>query len=220
MKIIPGADIRTVNMRDLTSGVLHTKFWIVDKKHIYIGSANMDWRSLTQVLYTHTHTRITYRINESSFWFVGKRAGDSYLQLQLPGCRPGEDLWSLLVPGWQSVSPVTVAGQIHHPLQQGHAPPAATQQHAIQGLFVCKIFIILWFQPYEICYRCVFTVGSIHTNKNDHICFPFHSEFPSIPLCSWQDSGPPVHPQRHGGCPELHLHRCHELPAHDGVLTP
>uniref|UniRef100_A0A8C2AKJ2 5'-3' exonuclease PLD3 n=2 Tax=Cyprinus carpio TaxID=7962 RepID=A0A8C2AKJ2_CYPCA len=44
-----GADVRMVNMRELTSGVLHTKFWIVDKKHIYIGSANMDWRSLTQV---------------------------------------------------------------------------------------------------------------------------------------------------------------------------
>lgn len=44
-----GADIRTVNMIKLTTGVLHTKFWVVDKKHIYIGSANMDWRSLTQV---------------------------------------------------------------------------------------------------------------------------------------------------------------------------
>ncbi|KAI1893349.1 hypothetical protein AGOR_G00122800 [Albula goreensis] len=44
-----GADVRKVNMRELTSGVLHTKFWVVDKKHIYIGSANMDWRSLTQV---------------------------------------------------------------------------------------------------------------------------------------------------------------------------
>lgn len=44
-----GADVRMVNMRELTTGVLHTKFWIVDKKHIYIGSANMDWRSLTQV---------------------------------------------------------------------------------------------------------------------------------------------------------------------------
>ncbi|XP_010890255.2 5'-3' exonuclease PLD3 [Esox lucius] len=44
-----GANVRMVNMKDLTSGVLHTKFWIVDKKHIYIGSANMDWRSLTQV---------------------------------------------------------------------------------------------------------------------------------------------------------------------------
>ncbi|XP_056297727.1 5'-3' exonuclease PLD3 [Pseudoliparis swirei] len=44
-----GADIRAVNMRELTSGVLHTKFWVVDKTHIYIGSANMDWRALTQV---------------------------------------------------------------------------------------------------------------------------------------------------------------------------
>ncbi|KAI6215753.1 hypothetical protein M3Y94_00421600 [Aphelenchoides besseyi] len=31
------------------SGVLHTKFWIIDEKHIYVGSANMDWRSLTEV---------------------------------------------------------------------------------------------------------------------------------------------------------------------------
>ncbi|XP_053728282.1 5'-3' exonuclease PLD3 [Synchiropus splendidus] len=44
-----GAQIMTVNMKELTTGVLHTKFWVVDKKHIYIGSANMDWRSLTQV---------------------------------------------------------------------------------------------------------------------------------------------------------------------------
>ncbi|XP_061537477.1 5'-3' exonuclease PLD3 [Phycodurus eques] len=44
-----GAAIRLVKMRQLTTGVLHTKFWVVDNKHIYIGSANMDWRSLTQV---------------------------------------------------------------------------------------------------------------------------------------------------------------------------
>lgn len=44
-----GAEVREVNMKELTSGVLHTKFWVVDKKHVYIGSANMDWRSLTQV---------------------------------------------------------------------------------------------------------------------------------------------------------------------------
>ncbi|XP_050784509.1 5'-3' exonuclease PLD3 isoform X2 [Gopherus flavomarginatus] len=43
-----GAAVRKVNMRRLTDGVLHTKFWIVDKTHIYLGSANMDWRSLTQ----------------------------------------------------------------------------------------------------------------------------------------------------------------------------
>uniref|UniRef100_G3VES0 5'-3' exonuclease PLD3 n=1 Tax=Sarcophilus harrisii TaxID=9305 RepID=G3VES0_SARHA len=44
-----GAQVRMVDMQKLTHGVLHTKFWVVDQAHIYIGSANMDWRSLTQV---------------------------------------------------------------------------------------------------------------------------------------------------------------------------
>ncbi|CAG2112046.1 unnamed protein product [Medioppia subpectinata] len=44
------AQIREVNFnRLLGAGVLHTKFFIIDNKHLYIGSANMDWRSLTQV---------------------------------------------------------------------------------------------------------------------------------------------------------------------------
>lgn len=36
-------------MGRLTGGVLHSKFWVVDGQHVYVGSANMDWRSLTQV---------------------------------------------------------------------------------------------------------------------------------------------------------------------------
>uniref|UniRef100_A0A8C4XN15 5'-3' exonuclease PLD3 n=1 Tax=Falco tinnunculus TaxID=100819 RepID=A0A8C4XN15_FALTI len=44
-----GAMVRTIDMPRLTGGVLHTKFWLVDGTHLYIGSANMDWRSLTQV---------------------------------------------------------------------------------------------------------------------------------------------------------------------------
>lgn len=44
-----GAQVRQVPMRQLTGGVLHSKFWVVDGRHIYVGSANMDWRALTQV---------------------------------------------------------------------------------------------------------------------------------------------------------------------------
>ncbi|XP_025968291.1 5'-3' exonuclease PLD4 isoform X1 [Dromaius novaehollandiae] len=44
-----GAHVRKINFGHLTRGVMHSKFWIVDMKHIYIGSANMDWRSLSQV---------------------------------------------------------------------------------------------------------------------------------------------------------------------------
>ncbi|XP_076017701.1 5'-3' exonuclease PLD4 [Genypterus blacodes] len=44
-----GVQVRKVNFGRLTKGVLHSKFWIVDRKHVFIGSANMDWRALTQV---------------------------------------------------------------------------------------------------------------------------------------------------------------------------
>ncbi|CAH0552868.1 unnamed protein product [Brassicogethes aeneus] len=44
------ATVRSLNFPKLMGGgVLHTKFWIIDRQHAYIGSANMDWRSLTQV---------------------------------------------------------------------------------------------------------------------------------------------------------------------------
>uniref|UniRef100_A0A8D2BCF7 spleen exonuclease n=1 Tax=Sciurus vulgaris TaxID=55149 RepID=A0A8D2BCF7_SCIVU len=46
---VQGAQVRQVPMRHFTGGVLHSKFWVVDGQHIYLGSANMDWRSLTQV---------------------------------------------------------------------------------------------------------------------------------------------------------------------------
>ncbi|XP_061551937.1 5'-3' exonuclease PLD4 [Phycodurus eques] len=44
-----GVHVRKVNFGRLTNGVLHSKFWIVDGQHVFIGSANMDWRALTQV---------------------------------------------------------------------------------------------------------------------------------------------------------------------------
>jgi len=45
-----GAEVRNLNFtRLMGDGILHTKLWIVDGKHFYVGSANMDWRSLTQV---------------------------------------------------------------------------------------------------------------------------------------------------------------------------
>jgi hypothetical protein len=42
--------VRSLNFAALLGGgVLHTKLWLVDRTHVYVGSANMDWRSLTQV---------------------------------------------------------------------------------------------------------------------------------------------------------------------------
>ncbi|KAK0047603.1 phospholipase D3 [Biomphalaria pfeifferi] len=45
-----GADVRTLNINKLlNAGVMHTKMWVIDGKHVYIGSANLDWRSYTQI---------------------------------------------------------------------------------------------------------------------------------------------------------------------------
>ena len=44
------AEVRSLNVSELIgAGIMHTKMWVVDGKHFYVGSANMDWRSLTQV---------------------------------------------------------------------------------------------------------------------------------------------------------------------------
>ena len=44
------AEIRQLNFTKLMgAGVLHTKFIVIDSQHFYVGSANMDWRSLTHV---------------------------------------------------------------------------------------------------------------------------------------------------------------------------
>ncbi len=48
-----GAEVKGVDLQSITGGILHTKLWVVDKKHMYLGSANMDWRSLTQVRLNH-----------------------------------------------------------------------------------------------------------------------------------------------------------------------
>lgn len=44
------SEVRKVNFTRLVgAGILHTKFILVDQQHFYVGSANMDWRSLTHV---------------------------------------------------------------------------------------------------------------------------------------------------------------------------
>nr|ANY30958.1 PLD-Ls protein [Loxosceles similis] len=50
LEVKGAAKVRNLDFKKmLGSGVLHTKMFLIDKKHFYIGSANMDWRSLTQV---------------------------------------------------------------------------------------------------------------------------------------------------------------------------
>lgn len=58
-----GAHVKKIDFGHLAGGVLHSKFWIVDMKHIYIGSANMDWRSLSQVSSAAAYSKIWEKIH-------------------------------------------------------------------------------------------------------------------------------------------------------------
>lgn len=50
LETIGAAVVRNLDFNRLVgAGILHTKLWVVDGKHFFVGSANMDWRSLTQV---------------------------------------------------------------------------------------------------------------------------------------------------------------------------
>ncbi|HLV33940.1 MAG TPA: phospholipase D-like domain-containing protein [Spirillospora sp.] len=43
-------EIRQIDMTDwYQAGIMHHKLWVFDRTSFYLGSANMDWRSLTQV---------------------------------------------------------------------------------------------------------------------------------------------------------------------------
>ncbi|XP_051008263.1 5'-3' exonuclease PLD4 [Acomys russatus] len=72
-----GAQIRHVPMRRFTGGVLHSKFWVVDGQHVYVGSANMDWRSLSQVkelgaiIYNCSHLAQDLEKTFQTYWVLG-----------------------------------------------------------------------------------------------------------------------------------------------------
>lgn len=44
-----GVLVRTFDVRRLTGGVLHAKYFVVDAREAYLGSQNFDWRSLTHI---------------------------------------------------------------------------------------------------------------------------------------------------------------------------
>lgn len=69
------AVVRFLNMTALTRGRLHSSFWIVDRKHIYIGSADMDWRSLSKVTTNISNMNAQSKIRTEDKWASAVRRG-------------------------------------------------------------------------------------------------------------------------------------------------
>ena len=45
----PNIDVHVYHLNEITGGVLHAKYFIVDNKEIFIGSQNFDWRALEHI---------------------------------------------------------------------------------------------------------------------------------------------------------------------------
>ncbi|KAF5298271.1 hypothetical protein FQR65_LT09782 [Abscondita terminalis] len=78
------AEVRNNNFPQLlgSNGVLHTKLWIIDRTHFYLGSANMDWRSLTQVKEMGIVVRNCSSLSEDI-----AKIFDVYWMIGLPGAK-------------------------------------------------------------------------------------------------------------------------------------
>lgn len=103
-----------MNFGRLMKGVLHSKFWIVDRKHVFIGSANMDWRALTQVTPNICNSRClflklkTLPDNFNNLLLpAGEGTGSSYLQLFQSSKGPAEGFQVLLGDGTNQQLPAT-----------------------------------------------------------------------------------------------------------------
>nr|XP_023653282.1 uncharacterized protein LOC111836360 isoform X1 [Paramormyrops kingsleyae] len=76
-----GAEVHAVDLHSATGGIVHTKLWAVDGKHLYVGSANMDWRSLTQVKELAAVVQNCSCLAEDAsrlfgvYWYIGAHGG-------------------------------------------------------------------------------------------------------------------------------------------------
>lgn len=83
------------------SGIVHAKVWISDSRDVYIGSANNDWKSLTQVLqFCNTKSCSMINDNLDECWLIELVLGERSWGLSCwlsKNCREGGDLLQQLV---------------------------------------------------------------------------------------------------------------------------
>uniref|UniRef100_A0A8C0JGA4 Phospholipase D family member 5 n=1 Tax=Canis lupus dingo TaxID=286419 RepID=A0A8C0JGA4_CANLU len=68
-----GAEVTYMNMTAYNKGRLQSSFWIVDKQHVYIGSAGLDWQSLGQVIFPYYINSEFHQHQSSHLVFVSSQ---------------------------------------------------------------------------------------------------------------------------------------------------
>jgi phosphatidylserine/phosphatidylglycerophosphate/cardiolipin synthase-like enzyme len=66
----PHTTVRTLDLKPLTGGVLHAKYFLVDAREAYFGSQNFDWRSLEHIQELGVRVRLPEVVAAFADWFA------------------------------------------------------------------------------------------------------------------------------------------------------
>jgi phospholipase D3/4 len=144
--------IHQINMEDwYGAGIMHQKIWIFDRGSIYIGSANMDWKSISQVKELGLVTEDTPQIAEE----VSKYFDTWWLFSALKPCSLKEQFdpqsqitrtvpaWSPLVPAGRRLDSPLDKPELQTPYDRAH-PLSVSLNGEQAGVFITGC-------PTEIC---------------------------------------------------------------------
>lgn len=158
--------IRQINMADwYGAGIMHQKIWIFDQKDIYIGSANMDWKSISQVkelgVVTEDESRIAKDVSKyyEVWWQLSSRRTPAVKDVFDPQSQVRRTVpaWSPLVPAERRIYSLLDKSALHTPYNFKHPLPASLNGKK-SGVFVTGC-------PREVCldHRTYDGDGIVHT---------------------------------------------------------
>jgi phospholipase D3/4 len=144
--------IRQINMDDwYGAGIMHQKIWVFDQKSIYIGSANMDWKSISQVKELGVVTENTPEIAEDVakyfevWWQLGGLSDPRVAEVYDPQSQVSRTVpaWSTLVPAAQRIKSPLAKRSLQTPYNLKQ-PLATTINGKKGGVFITGC-------PKEVC---------------------------------------------------------------------
>ncbi len=95
---IPGAEVRSLDLRGSSKGILHAKYLVVDDHEAFLGSQNFDWRALDQIHELGVRTREPALVAELArlfaidWAFAGDHLLPSFPAMAPPQARPQAEL--------------------------------------------------------------------------------------------------------------------------------
>ena len=144
-------EIRQINMVDwYESGIMHHKLWIFDQTAFYLGSANMDWRALTQVKEIGIGVEAAPELTADvvrfyDTWWAFCALEPSTRRVFDPAVRIER-----VVPAWSALVPV--ADRAPNPLDQPHLRTSYNLTHPLPvTLNDAPATVVITSSPPEIC---------------------------------------------------------------------